>query len=84
MLFSVESKDLYSYQLVHLDGTVKLLELPIEHAGFLSARERPPDFHRHETGRGAADENFTWTCPTGFSVTARGRLFTITRRMTRG
>ncbi|HLF83857.1 MAG TPA: alpha-2-macroglobulin family protein [Blastocatellia bacterium] len=30
VLFSVEGEDLYSYQLVHLDGTVKLIELPIE------------------------------------------------------
>ncbi len=30
VLFSVEGEDLYSYQLVHLEGTVKLLELPIE------------------------------------------------------
>ena len=30
VLFSVEGEDLYSYQLVHLDGTVKLVNLPIE------------------------------------------------------
>ena len=30
VLFSVEGEDLYSYQLVHLTGTVKLIELPIE------------------------------------------------------
>ncbi len=30
VLFSVEGEDLYSWQLVHLDGTVKLLELPVE------------------------------------------------------
>ncbi|HZS04069.1 MAG TPA: alpha-2-macroglobulin family protein [Blastocatellia bacterium] len=30
VLFSVEGDNLYSYQLVHLDGTVKLLEVPIE------------------------------------------------------
>jgi uncharacterized protein YfaS (alpha-2-macroglobulin family) len=30
ILFTVEGEDLYSYQLVHLDGTVKLLELPME------------------------------------------------------
>jgi alpha-2-macroglobulin len=30
VLFSVESEDLYNYQLVHLDGTVKLVNLPIE------------------------------------------------------
>ncbi len=30
VLFSVEAENLLSYQLVHLDGTVKLLELPIE------------------------------------------------------
>ncbi len=30
VLFSIEGADLYSYQLVHLDGTVKLLEVPIE------------------------------------------------------
>ena len=30
VLFSVEGEDLYSYQLIHLDGTVKLIELPIE------------------------------------------------------
>ncbi len=30
VLFSVEGEDLYSYQLIHLTGTVKLLELPIE------------------------------------------------------
>jgi uncharacterized protein YfaS (alpha-2-macroglobulin family) len=30
VLFSVEGEDLYSYQLVHLNGTVKLVELPIE------------------------------------------------------
>ncbi len=30
VLFSVESEDLYSYQLVHLTGTVKLIEVPIE------------------------------------------------------
>ena len=29
VLFSVEGEDLYSYQLVHVTGTVKLLELPI-------------------------------------------------------
>lgn len=30
VLFSVEGNDLYSYQLIHLTGTVKLIELPIE------------------------------------------------------
>ncbi|HEY9508327.1 MAG TPA: alpha-2-macroglobulin family protein, partial [Verrucomicrobiae bacterium] len=30
VLFSVEGEDLYSYQLVHLNGTVKLILLPIE------------------------------------------------------
>jgi uncharacterized protein YfaS (alpha-2-macroglobulin family) len=30
VLFSVEGEDLYSYQLIHLDGTVKLIELAIE------------------------------------------------------
>ncbi len=30
VLFSVEGNDLYSYQLVHLTGTAKLIELPIE------------------------------------------------------
>lgn len=30
VLFSVEAENLLSYQLVHLDGTVKLLEVPIE------------------------------------------------------
>src|SRR5258705_2481048 len=30
VLFSVEGADLYSYQLVHVTGTVKLIELPIE------------------------------------------------------
>jgi uncharacterized protein YfaS (alpha-2-macroglobulin family) len=30
ILFTVEGDDLYSYQLVHLDGPVKLIELPIE------------------------------------------------------
>lgn len=30
VLFSVEGDDLYSYQLIHLSGTVKLIELPIE------------------------------------------------------
>ncbi|MDB6016531.1 MAG: Large extracellular alpha-helical protein [Pedosphaera sp.] len=30
VLFSVEGTDLYSYQLVHVTGTVKLVELPIE------------------------------------------------------
>ncbi|MBI3948971.1 MAG: alpha-2-macroglobulin [Acidobacteria bacterium] len=30
VLFSVEGEDLYSYQLVHLTGTVKLVEVPIE------------------------------------------------------
>jgi uncharacterized protein YfaS (alpha-2-macroglobulin family) len=30
VLFSVEGADLYSYQLVHMTGTVKLVELPIE------------------------------------------------------
>ncbi|MGN6644101.1 MAG: MG2 domain-containing protein, partial [Verrucomicrobiota bacterium] len=30
ILFSVEGEDLYSYQLLHLDGTVKLIQLPIE------------------------------------------------------
>ena len=30
VLFSVESEDLHSYQLVHLAGTVKLIEVPIE------------------------------------------------------
>ena len=29
VLFSVEGEDLYSYQLVHLTGTVKLIELPL-------------------------------------------------------
>ncbi|HYV04715.1 MAG TPA: MG2 domain-containing protein [Blastocatellia bacterium] len=30
VLFSVEGEDLYSYQLVHLDGNVKLIELQVE------------------------------------------------------
>jgi hypothetical protein len=30
VLFSVECEDLYSYQLVHLDGTVKLVNLPVD------------------------------------------------------
>jgi uncharacterized protein YfaS (alpha-2-macroglobulin family) len=30
VLFTVEGEDLYNYQVVHLDGTVKLIELPIE------------------------------------------------------
>src|SRR5262245_52433320 len=30
VLFSVEAEDLYSYQLVHVTGTAKLLEMPIE------------------------------------------------------
>jgi alpha-2-macroglobulin len=30
VLFSVEADDLYSYQLVHVTGTAKLIELPIE------------------------------------------------------
>ncbi|HET7626537.1 MAG TPA: alpha-2-macroglobulin family protein, partial [Verrucomicrobiae bacterium] len=30
VLFSVEGEDLYNYQLVHMNGTVKLIELPIE------------------------------------------------------
>ena len=30
VLFSVEGEDLYNYQLVHMDGTVKLVNLPIE------------------------------------------------------
>lgn len=30
VLFSIEGEDLYSYQLVHLSGTVKLVEVPIE------------------------------------------------------
>jgi uncharacterized protein YfaS (alpha-2-macroglobulin family) len=30
VLFSVEGQDLYSYQLVHVTGTAKLIELPIE------------------------------------------------------
>jgi uncharacterized protein YfaS (alpha-2-macroglobulin family) len=30
VLFSVEGEDLYSYQLVHVTGTAKLVELPIE------------------------------------------------------
>ena len=30
VLFSVEGEDLYSYQLVHLEGTVKLIEVPVE------------------------------------------------------
>jgi hypothetical protein len=30
VLFSIEGEDLYSYQLVHLTGTVKLVEVPIE------------------------------------------------------
>ncbi|MEK7675609.1 MAG: alpha-2-macroglobulin family protein [Verrucomicrobiota bacterium] len=29
VLFSIEGEDLYSYQLVHLSGTVKLIEVPI-------------------------------------------------------
>ncbi|PYS78187.1 MAG: alpha-2-macroglobulin, partial [Acidobacteria bacterium] len=30
VLFSVEGEDLYSYQLVHITGTAKLIELPVE------------------------------------------------------
>jgi alpha-2-macroglobulin len=30
VLFSIEGEDLYSYQLVHVTGTAKLIELPIE------------------------------------------------------
>lgn len=30
VLFTTEGEDLYSYQLVHLDGTVKLINLPVE------------------------------------------------------
>jgi uncharacterized protein YfaS (alpha-2-macroglobulin family) len=30
VLFSIEGDDLYSYQLVHMEGPVKLIELPIE------------------------------------------------------
>src|SRR6266436_3410285 len=30
VLFSVEGQDLYSYQLIHVTGTAKLIELPIE------------------------------------------------------
>jgi uncharacterized protein YfaS (alpha-2-macroglobulin family) len=30
VLFSIEGDDLYSYQLVHVTGTVKLIEIPIE------------------------------------------------------
>ena len=30
VLFSIEGGDLYSYQLVHLDGTSKLIEVPVE------------------------------------------------------
>lgn len=30
VLFSVECEDLYNYQLVHLEGTVKLVNLPVE------------------------------------------------------
>ncbi|MCS6804576.1 MAG: alpha-2-macroglobulin family protein [Acidobacteriota bacterium] len=30
VLFSIEGEDLYSYQLIHLTGTVKLIEVPIE------------------------------------------------------
>ncbi|HSE42410.1 MAG TPA: MG2 domain-containing protein, partial [Acidobacteriota bacterium] len=30
VLFSVEGSDLFSYQLIHMTGTVKLIELPIE------------------------------------------------------
>lgn len=30
VLFTVEGDDLYNYQVVHLDGTVKLVELPVE------------------------------------------------------
>ena len=30
VLFSVEGEDIYNYQLVHLDGTVKLINLPVE------------------------------------------------------
>lgn len=30
VLFSVEGQDLYSYQLIHVTGTTKLIELPIE------------------------------------------------------
>ncbi len=41
VLFSVEGEDLHSYRLIHLDGTVKLLELAIEEQhvpnSFLSA-----------------------------------------------
>ena len=30
VLFSVEGDDLYSYKLVHVTGTTKLIEVPIE------------------------------------------------------
>ena len=30
VLFSVEAEDLFSYQVVHVTGTAKLIELPIE------------------------------------------------------
>ncbi len=30
VLFSIEGEDLYSYQLVHMTGTVKLIEVPVE------------------------------------------------------
>ena len=64
VLFTTEAEDLMSYQLVHVTGTVKLVELDIaeQHVPnfFLErrARDRPADFHRHQTGRGAADEEF--------------------------
>ena len=30
MLFTVEGQDLYDYQVIHVDGTVKLVNLPVE------------------------------------------------------
>ena len=43
VLFSVEADDLYSYQLVHVTGTAKLIEVPIEPRHipniYLSARD---------------------------------------------
>ena len=53
VLFTVEGEDLYNYQLVHVTGTVKLVELPVEERHvpniFLSATlvSDHQIFHRH-------------------------------------
>ena len=60
VLFSVEAEDLFSYRLVHVTGTAKLIELPIEEKHvpnvYLSASDgqRCAVVRGHETDRGSA------------------------------